>query len=122
MTGLSCVWFHIWDFICELPSPSCAGVRDTCVAEKQGTELTGACGEGRILTVVLGKKSVWNYSFISYKQTCMSQVICQLGFYYSRWGKEIKVNLTEGLNDPLALGEFLNGPNPTSVHPSSRGR
>lgn len=57
MTALSCVWFHIWDFICELPSLSCAGLRDTCVAEKQGAEPSGVSGEGKVLTLVLGKKA-----------------------------------------------------------------
>lgn len=32
------------------------------------------------------------------------------------------MNLTKGLNDPLALDEFLNGAKPTSVHPSGKGR
>lgn len=59
--------------------PPRAGPRDTCVAEKleQGIGPTGASGEGRVLSLVLEKKCMWNYSFISYKQICVSlKVFC----------------------------------------------
>lgn len=36
------------------------------------------------------------------------------------WGREIKLNLTEWLNDPLALDKLINGPKPVSVHPGGK--
>lgn len=56
MTALHRVWFtlgavlvRMGGFISELPSPSCAGPRDICVAEKleQGAEPTGVWWWGR---------------------------------------------------------------------------
>lgn len=89
------------------------------MTERQGTEPTGASGEGRVLTLVLEKKRV---ELVLFPINRLEPSHLLAGLLLFRWGKEIKVNLAEGLNDPLALDEFLNGPKHTYVHPSGKGR